>query len=472
MSHKFRIIVCLFLLTILSNQIQASHYRGGEITWTCQGNGMFVFQLKYYRDCNGIAGATSVTLITTVPTVPSFNLDLVQQQDISHGGFQSNGTTPCPTCVQGSSTNPINGLVEELIYESLPVQLVGVPPATGWVFSVGECCRPALDNISLASSIGYGFQAKMYPYNNQNTQVCFDSSPFFAESPEPMFCTGYPVRYNQFAVDADRDSIVYSWGVPLTEVYGPIPFAPGYSVTSQLPGPTQNAANTGASIDPTTGAITFTSFTGGLFMTKVTVTSYKNGIKTAEMFREFMLALNNNCPPVMGGVQNFTPDVNPPFYNPATGLQTEYIDTVYAGDIVNFNLTFTDFDLFTNGTGQIISVEAAGDIFGLNFTDPTQGCTQPPCATFLTPLPASFPVAGNMTFNWATTEDHLYFPGTQTLNNKYNFTVTAKDNYCPANGINTVTASIVILPRPLFAPPNLRCASVNSNGSVSLPHGL
>jgi hypothetical protein len=37
------------------------------------------------------------------------------------------------------------------------------------------------------------------------------------------------------------DSLVYSWGQPLSDVGTPIPFAPGYSVNSQLPSPTQTS---------------------------------------------------------------------------------------------------------------------------------------------------------------------------------------------------------------------------------------
>ncbi|MBL0340501.1 MAG: hypothetical protein IPP71_06010 [Bacteroidetes bacterium] len=44
----------------------------------------------------------------------------------------------------------------------------------------------------------------------------------------------------------------------------------------------------------------------------------------------------------------------------------------------------------------------------------------------------------------------------------------ATDNYCPANASNVSTFSIVILPPPKLKPPVLRCASVNTNGGVTL----
>ncbi len=445
----------------------ASHYRGGEITWTCQGNGMYMFHLKFYRDCNGIPGPAAVILSTSIPGTPSINMSLVQQFDISPGGLQANGTTACANCSQGNGGSPIPGLVEMYEFQSAPIFLTGVPPVIGWIFSWGECCRSNLDNISGAAGIGFGLKAIMYPLSGQNTNPCFDSSPYFAEIPEVMFCTGYPVTYNQYAIDPERDSMVYSWGVPFDDFLNSTPFAPGYSVNSQLPGPIQNPLNTGVSLDPVTGAISFTSFTGGVFMTKIVVTTYKNGSKSAEIFREIAITLNNNCAPVWSG-QNLPPDVNAPFFDPVTGLQTAFIDTVFAGDTVDFLLSISDFDIFTNGSGQTITVTAVGDLFGSNFTNPSQGCPQPPCATLSNPVPLSFSIGGNIQFNWVTTEDHLFAPGNQHENNRYNFTITARDNYCPANGVNTSTISIIIQPRQVLLPPVLRCAVVNNDGSVSL----
>ena len=31
----------------------ASHVMGGDLTWSCDGSGNYVFELVFYRDCNG-----------------------------------------------------------------------------------------------------------------------------------------------------------------------------------------------------------------------------------------------------------------------------------------------------------------------------------------------------------------------------------------------------------------------------------
>ena len=84
---------------------------GGEITWRCNGNGQFVFQVKLYRDCNGIPGPQAINLVTNAPG-GNINCILVSQNDISPQG------TGCPTC-----PNPmgIYYAVEEFIYESAPL---------------------------------------------------------------------------------------------------------------------------------------------------------------------------------------------------------------------------------------------------------------------------------------------------------------------------------------------------------------
>ncbi|MBL0340502.1 MAG: hypothetical protein IPP71_06015 [Bacteroidetes bacterium] len=235
------------------------------------------------------------------------------------------------------------------INQHLSICPVSHPQLDG-LFHGGECCRSsALTNIPGAGGIGFSNRAVMYPYNGVSTLPCFDNSPFFAEKPSTIICTGYPFKYNPNAVDVELDSLVYSWGQPLDDGGNVIAFAPGYNVNSQLPSATQNPANVGATINSQTGEISYTSFTGGYFVTVVKVTAYKCNVKVAEIFREINVVMNNNCPAILGGVQNLPPTVNAPFYDPVTGLQTSYLDTVYAGDTVRFVLTTQDFDFFTNG---------------------------------------------------------------------------------------------------------------------------
>jgi hypothetical protein len=425
-----------------------SHGIGGEITWRCNGNNEYIFQLKFYRDCNGIPGANSITLQTTVPGVPTIYCPLISQTDISPDGLLANGIGACPTCPQGNAGNPIFGIVEEFVYESAPVSLIGVPPSTGWEFTWGECCRSGnLTNVTSPGAIGFLNKSVMYPYNGQNASQCFDNSPYFIEKPSSIVCTGYPYIYHHLSNDSELDSLSYSFDVLLDEFAGVIPFAPGYSVNNPLADP--------VTLDPLTGEMSFTGTTGGYFATVVKVSAFKCGVLVAEVRREINVLIENNCPLIMdaGGVSgiNLPPQMEAPFQD-ANGQFTLYADTVSAGDTVYFNFVSTDFQLFNNWSGQIVSSYALGQQFGDSTTSDSSGCLIPPCATLNPGSPYSGPLGIIQDFNWRTVPAHLnYSFSCVQFANTYYFLNKMHDNYCPANASSARIISITVepaIPRP------------------------
>ena len=432
----------------------ASHGTGGEMTWRCLGNGQYVFQVKFYRDCNGIPGPASIVINTTVPGIPTIPAPLISQTDISPDGFLSDGITSCPDCINAGSGTPIVGLIEEFVYESAPVVLNGVPPASGWEFIWGECCRSAsLSNVTGAGSVGFGFRAKMFPFNGQNANSCFDSSPYFAEKPNSIICSGLPIVYQQMAVDSESDSLYYEFDYAIDDLGANIPYATGTSVQNPLPMP--------VTLNNQTGELSFISSVGGLYAVVIKVTAFKCGIPVSEIRREINVWINNSCPNIIANTVNTAPDVTAPFIDDNTGLQTSYTDTVMAGDTVNFSIIATDFQFFTNGMSQIVSLNAFSLQYGDNFTDVNAGCLIPPCATLNPPPPLSTPIAINTQFNWITTPAHLGFSfSCVQFYNTYYFVTKATDNYCPANGNNTRVFSITVLPT-LPTPP-----VINNNGTL------
>ena len=63
-------ILLLLLLAFTCYNIQATHLMGGEITWKCiksgANAGSYVFEVKVYRDCQGVAISTSLPLMVPV----------------------------------------------------------------------------------------------------------------------------------------------------------------------------------------------------------------------------------------------------------------------------------------------------------------------------------------------------------------------------------------------------------------------
>ncbi len=464
---KSCLIFLIAFLFLIPHNVSASHGSGGEVTWECLPNGQYKFRLFFYRDCNGIPAPNSINLNTTVPGVPVISMPLIQQIDISPQGYFSDGVTLCNSCSSGSG---IYGVIQKNVYESNPVTLSGVPPQAGWSFYWGECCLSgAVTNVQNPGSTGFRYRAVMYPYQGQNMNPCFDSSPFFVESPRMISCSGFENSFSFFASDPERDSLRYFWGEVLNEMGGVVTHSPGYSQSSPLPSTTQNPANVNAVLDPGTGLITHLSFTGGRFVLSGKVAAYKCGIKVSEVFRTMIMSVENNCPALLSGLNN-PPLLSAPFVNPYTGLQVDYADTVVAGERVDFNLTFSDFDFFQNSGIQQIQFESYSSHFGTNYVDSTAGCDHPPCAVLNVSLPVTVNIAGQVNFSWQTTCGHIFAQSLPCgmVARPYYFLFKASDNYCPANGNTTRMVSIVVKPSIQLNPPVIRCASVNPDGSVNL----
>lgn len=435
---------------------------GGEITWECQGNGAYVFQLRFYRDCNGGAGPTNAFLkVWNHPSEVQIPLVLVLASDISPSCNPVTGAPQPITCNGGGA-----GAVQEFLFESPPTTLSGTPPAQGWAFTWDNFSRNgAISNLQGPSGYGLTLRAIMHAYNGQDTQPCYDSSPTFAEVPASILCTGYPFTYNQNAYDPDLDSLVYSFGEPLDDlglVFNPpidpvnIPWVAGFSAASPLPGPALDPGNVPATINPSTGEISFTSFTQGYYLIVVKVESYRCGQLISEVYRELQTIL-------LGCGVNAPPTVTPPF---AGGV---FYDTVYAGELVTFNFASSDLELLQDGSPQSNILVPSGSQFGANFNDVNNGCVFPPCAVLSDPIPLSGINGINTNFSWQTDCNHISGGGgCSNVANTYNFVFKVTDDFCPAPGMSMPTISITVLDLPALPAPEVKCVTVNQNGSITL----
>lgn len=459
-----KIFLLLCFAGLLFKKADASHVMGGEITWDCLGGGQYVFSVKLYRDCNGADPPAGIILdVQNYSPVTSVPLGLVLQKDISP---VCNISGPAISCLAASSqpgwpssSTPIAGAVQEILYQSAPITLTGVPPADGWIFTYMGCCRNgAVSNLVSPSTRGYTMRAVMYSYNGQNENPCFDSSPKFLEIPATIICVGTAVSFNYNAYDPDLDSLHYSWAQPLDTDTGsfdavPIPFASGYSYNSPLPGIVQDPSNIPATLNSASGEITMTSYTQGSFITVVKVESWKCRKLVSEIFREVQIILlpcsANNAPVVS---------------------YTTYQDTVEAGELISFILNANDGGFLPDGiTPQTVTLTATGSQFGTGYTSATSGCIKPPCATLSPPPPSSAPVNASMTFNWQTTCEHVLNNSTCSReSNTYTFVFTAKDDFCPVPAQQISTVSITVLAPSVVASPSLRCISVSASGDAAL----
>src|SRR5262245_26084913 len=124
-----RLLFLTALGFVLTNSVVASHLMGGEITWKCQPNGMFVFTMTLYRDCNGIPlpitpAINTLTLQSNSPVGDIF-LNFVDTNDVSP---VCNPSINEPHLYCGTADGDDTGSIQEHIYQSNPIAIIGVPP--------------------------------------------------------------------------------------------------------------------------------------------------------------------------------------------------------------------------------------------------------------------------------------------------------------------------------------------------------
>ncbi len=468
-----KLIFSVFIYLILF-PLFATHYMGGEITWECLPNGNYRFIMKLYRECyisNGGSAATfgqTEPMNTTVPGIPTILMTRVSLTDMSPQCNSDSLFQPkiyCPGLPGGHANMgalQLNLYTSDASYPN-GVTLTGVPPANGWEFYATTCCRNPCTNIINSSTFGFRLRAKMYAYNGQLADQCFDNSPVFAEIPHSVMCNGFPTTFNYAASDPDFDQLTYEWDSPLFENGLPITaYAQGFSFDSPLPGPVLHPNNVAALLDSTSGEISFTSYTQGAFVTVVKVTSFRCGQKISEIFREVQIVLHN-C-------NNDPPSIDAPFQDPTTMLYTSFVDTVYAGQLVSFSILGTDFDLMPdNITPQTLNIKSTGIQYGSNYSDPNFGCLIPPCATLNPPPPVSSPFGVVTNFSWQTTCDHIVqHDDCQSNETEYTFQFQISDDYCPVPSFISRIVKIVVKNDYLVKAPDIRCVETLDNGSVVL----
>ena len=461
-----RLLVVLLICYTSIFTSRADHVIGGDITWTCQG-GDYVFQLVFYRDCNGAPiNTTSETLdVWGHSTMSSINLPFISRSDISPLCTEVPAGPQALACGSGAGGGNGVGAIEKIIYRSAPIALSGTPPATGWVFTYQNFSRnAAVQNLVNPGSSGMTITSKMFEIPG-SAGVCVDNSPQFLQDPYFVSCAGDPYTYNMNAVDPDLDSINISFGNPLnwfpSQVYTPpsipaeIGYEPGFSQTSPTPGVSMNPGNIPSQLDPNSGELTFLSNNAGLFTIKIVARSYRNGALIAEVDREIQLIIMNcagtNNPPVIAG--------------PFGGL---FETTINAGDLVNFNLASTDVELLQDGSPQSNHLSASGPMFGTNFTS-NVGCAIAPCATLDATPVITMPQGVSTNFNWQTDCDHLVNPfGITEDQLSYHFVFKVQDDYCPIPKVSYATVTIHVQNPGIIPATEINCIQSDATGDVAL----
>lgn len=468
-AYFFRLFV-IQLMLIWSFSSRASHALGGEITWTCQG-GQYVFELVFYRDCNGATfnPVSENIQVWGHPDINQIQVNYVSNTDISPSCLQVVGGPSPLDCGTGPNAGNGIGAIEKIIYRSAPTTLNGTPPASGWIFTYQNFSRNgSITNLVSPDTKGITLVSKMFSIPN-SPGGCIDNSPQFLEDPLFVSCVGEPYSVNMNAIDVDRDSLRFTLTTPLDHFPGgtynppttpaPIAFEPGFSATSPTPSTAMNPANQNTQLDPNTGTLRFLSNNLGAFVVKMTVQSYRNGVLIAEVDREMELIVSN-C---LGN--NNAPNVTTTIPGP---ISDAYEINVNAGDLVNFDIASTDVELLQDGSQQSNILTSSGLMYGTNFTTNT-GCDIAPCATLNATPPISNPQGTGATFNWQTSCDHLQTPnGLASTSVPYTFVFKIQDDYCPVPKVKYTTVTVNVQNLGVLPAPEITCIQTENNGDITI----
>ena len=129
MGRTHLLLIAFVLMSFFG---KSSHVLGGDITWTCQG-GDYVFELAFYRDCNG-ADISTIGVNIDVwnhPTVNQITLNYDTRTDVSPLCTQVAGGPAPLDCGSGAFSGSGLGAIEKIIYRSDPITLAGTPPIDG-----------------------------------------------------------------------------------------------------------------------------------------------------------------------------------------------------------------------------------------------------------------------------------------------------------------------------------------------------
>jgi hypothetical protein len=465
-----RIILLLFGLFMFFGEANATHLIGGEIIWECHPtNGNYRFTVRLYRECGtpnpaGMPG--SVSLTGGPVTIQCSQIQLV---DVSPDCYDPSSGISCGVTPVGQ------GAIQMGIFRSAWTTLNGIPPAGGWQFQWGSCCRPATvaPGGNLVSS-SFLLRAIMYPYNNTNASNCYDSSPDFLEDPKVVACNAADIVYNNLGFDKDLDSLYYTWGYAKQSSGLNATYNSGYAFNNPIPDASFNSANTGAQLDGASGQVNFTCFTNGAYATVLKVEEWRCGQLIGEIFRDIPLIIRP-CIPNTGicpQTSNNPPSLNlevdsavypngpwvTPIYN-TNNILVYYETTVYAKEQINFKITSFDLDFKPNCLPQDIVFTASGGNLSdaANYGNPNSCKYNAPCATI-----ASLNLNGGFTnlasnkvsFQWQTDCPHLTYQQfiCGSIKSVYEFYFRMQDDACPTPGFSYATYKVSVLNYPPVPP--------------------
>ncbi len=237
--HRVGWLALIFTALLVPRTAQASHALGADMSYISVSPGIYMVNLRFYRDCSGISAPGSFTLTYEATGCgPSNFPNAGGTKDLLPRSSQL-GNPYCRLQNQSAICDslrsiPSNGFPNYNIYTYSGLVVIGTSPnsqCTDWVLSTSINARPNTRNL--------GFGTDLYTEMHMNNRlVTDDSSPAFSIigglQPLAIMYENTLVRYNGAVVDAEGDSLVYSMARPLSAANMAIPYANGHTLQNPI----------------------------------------------------------------------------------------------------------------------------------------------------------------------------------------------------------------------------------------------
>lgn len=380
----------LFISFFTINEVKATHLLGADISYECIGPNQYRVTLVVYRDCNGVNVSTSQTVnysSATCGVSASITLNRIAPPvDI----------TPLCATEPSACSGSGNYGIQENIYQGV----ITLPPGCGddWVLGWSQCCRNnAINTLSSPGNQNMGVSSQL-----DNTLQPCNNSPTFNNEPASILCINQPFVFNHGVSDVDGDSLFFSLSNCFENIGNQVNYSGGFSGANPL------STASGVTINPNTGALSFTPTQQQVGVLCVQVEEYRDGVKIGEVNRDMQFRVINcsNVPPQATGVDG-APNNDP----------VNFETSICANSEICFEIFFND-----DNTTDNLTVSWNQEISGATFTVVDNG-TLNPVATFCWQ-----PVAANIGQNI--------------------FSVNVVDDACPVVGSGTYTYIVTVTPSP------------------------
>ena len=315
---KYLLLLPFFLTTQL---LQAKSNVGAELTYQCQGNGIYKITYAYYKVCYGVAPPPSITChITNGCNYPEMSVSLTRESLPE--------SQIVPLCSQASTCDggAILGIQKWIYSATIPIPA----ECEYWGLSVENYYRMGgLTNVIDSYDHILYVNASL---NNTNGRC--DASPVFTNAPVIYTCINEPYCLDPGVIDAEGDSIVCQLSAILFGDNQPLTYQNGYTPSQPL------KSSTPFSMESSTGVMCFTPTQEEYSSYSLQVFAYRNDTLLSQVTRDMILFANtcSNSQPIISGLNGSSA------FDTSVCINASYCFEITTSDPIITDSTFLSWD--------------------------------------------------------------------------------------------------------------------------------